>query len=146
MKRRLFFGVTAVLSVTVFFFNIFSVAPAAENRPQPKEELGGWEVIVMPGDTLSYLCDRYLGNSSSSTCQATADLNGISTEEVLKPGKKLFFPYVFSIITKEKKSGKVVGQTRWYVDEGAVRAEAEIGDAIIPSMRHIVVRKDVGKR
>jgi len=128
------------------FFAMYSASSAQNVQRHVVIVPGGWEVTVMPGDTLSYLCDRYLGDSLPSTCQATADLNGVGTEEVLKPGKKLFFPFVFSIITKEKKSGKFVGQTKWYVDEEEVRAEAEIGDAIIPSMRHIVVRKNVLKK
>ena len=106
MKRGLLLTTIMVMMVGMFFA-MYSASSAQNVQRHVVIVPGGWEVTVMPGDTLSYLCDRYLGDSLPSTCQATADLNGVGTEEVLKPGKKLFFSICLFYNHKRKEKWKV---------------------------------------
>ena len=97
-------------SVAAIFILVISVvmatglclpkAQAAER--QVKYVLDGKLVTVIPGDTLSYLCLKYLGYADQTVCQLAADLNGKSTKEVLKPGEKWFFPFVYRLVVRDK--------------------------------------------
>jgi hypothetical protein len=139
MKKGLFLTVMAAIAAVMFFFNT-STAPAFEKTEakivQAKIVPGGWEVVVVPGDTLSYLTSRY---SSLNDNQFIAELNGISTAEVLKPGKKLFLPFAWRMVTT--KNGKVIDRSKWTIDEDGIKNEARMGNILLPSLRHKVERK-----
>jgi len=139
MKKTFFYAATVLMAVMVLFVNI-SLTLAAENRQAKivpaKIVLGGWEVVTMPGDTFSYLVSRY---SSLNDSQFIAEINGVSTAEVLKPGKRLFLPFAWRMVTT--KNGKVIDRSKWTIDEDGIKNEARMGNMLLPSLRHKVERK-----
>ena len=131
----------ALLMVIGFVLLSSSVSLAVDKTQRVKIVPGGKEVTVKPGDTLSHLCLEYYVGDSEEDCRFIADINGMSTDEVLKPGKKFFIPFVYRVVAREVKSGKKVGCTDWYADRGAVEEHARYGNMLLPTLKHKVERK-----
>lgn len=145
MERKFNRSGATLAAIVIFMLSVaflstgLCVPKAQATERQVKYVLDGKIVTVVPGDTLSYLCLQYLGYADQTVCKLAADLNGRSTKEVLKPGEKWFFPFVYRLVVRDK-DGAFVSQTNWCIDKGDIEDEKDIRSKIMSTMQYSIER------